>query len=960
MPASNMSRNIALEWWLALAWSALAWSLLPGLAIWVPAVTGHQAPIWSGFLPAFGWSAVQVSSLIGGALAGFSAQVALGLGGGARRTRVALALYLGMVLPIVALALFQPADEHNWPWRFGPGEFLLALVVGTLMGRSVRQYLAPWRWSERSARALWPWLAGLPLLLPLLPIAPDSSLTSPSPTPFLELPQRFYLFIKAAILWLPVGAVFALAGQGSRVRLGGLAGLLGLVLVVNAALLDWHWQTLMALLAALPGLALGIWLVEQGGWVAREKNPDTPEHSAPTARPVMEAAREEKLDAPGETGSPPPTLDPALLPEPKWLPPSLAAKALAVLLLLATYLALVDFPRWPGFLAMGMALYAALLWWRPLAWLVAVPAVLPVLDLAPWTGWFFLDELDLLLATTLALVLWRGKSPTSHSWSLGGLLAMAVLGVSAIVSLAIGADGWPALDGNSFSSYWSPYNSLRVAKGFFWGGVLLLMMARQRANPQRLTRLLALGMSLGLAAVCLVGLWERWLYAGLADQEATYRIVGLFSSMHTGGGHIEAYLAAAIPFAWLGLRHLRSLWWAVPLLIASVYVLLYTGARGGVLAFGVSLALLVVGSLRLGWLSGRRPLNWILPVGAIGVMLGVLALGVSGGYLQERFAQTSQDGQTRWQHWTGALDMRNDGLATQAFGMGLGSFPRVYLQRGPLETRSGTYGFGRVGTGQVLRLGAGATLYYAQRVDVSPQTAYRLSLEVRSEAAKARLDVPLCEKQMLNSRRCAWTGITIPADGQWRRVERTVSSGDLATGGPLGHLPVELFLYNASDRGVVEVNNVSLQDPNGRELLCNGDFEQGGDCWFFKTHSHLPWHIKNFLVHVLFEQGWVGLLATLALLLMAARKLLRAGWAGEPLAWTLLAALAGMLTVGLFDSLLDAPRLAMLLIGFALLGATDAWRALPAMSPRRRRRRGNGPGPGPGHEKQQTEGSVGP
>ena len=42
------------------------------------------------------------------------------------------------------------------------------------------------------------------------------------------------------------------------------------------------------------------------------------------------------------------------------------------------------------------ALTVAAIWW-PRAWLFAVPACLPFLNFAPWTGWLVFEELDLLL-----------------------------------------------------------------------------------------------------------------------------------------------------------------------------------------------------------------------------------------------------------------------------------------------------------------------------------------------------------------------------------------------------------------------------------------------------------------------------------------------------------------------------------------------------------------------------------
>src|SRR5471032_3574077 len=55
--------------------------------------------------------------------------------------------------------------------------------------------------------------------------------------------------------------------------------------------------------------------------------------------------------------------------------------------------------------------YAGLLYWRTNWWLFALPALLPVLDLAPWTGWFFFEEIDLLLLLTAAFAYSR-RPPT--------------------------------------------------------------------------------------------------------------------------------------------------------------------------------------------------------------------------------------------------------------------------------------------------------------------------------------------------------------------------------------------------------------------------------------------------------------------------------------------------------------------------------------------------------------------
>jgi len=54
------------------------------------------------------------------------------------------------------------------------------------------------------------------------------------------------------------------------------------------------------------------------------------------------------------------------------------------------------FPVWPLALALGLVACAAAVWRWPVLALGLLPAALPLLDLAPWSGRFFLDEFDLL------------------------------------------------------------------------------------------------------------------------------------------------------------------------------------------------------------------------------------------------------------------------------------------------------------------------------------------------------------------------------------------------------------------------------------------------------------------------------------------------------------------------------------------------------------------------------------
>jgi hypothetical protein len=114
---------------------------------------------------------------------------------------------------------------------------------------------------------------------------------------------------------------------------------------------------------------------------------------------------------------------------------------------------------------------------------------------------------------------------------------------------------------------------------------------------------------------------------------------------------------------------------------------------------------------------------------------------------------------------------------------------------------------------------------------------------------------------------------------------------------------------------------LSLQGRDGRELLRNASFGEGLAHWFFTSdRHHLPWHAKRLPLHAYFEQGAVGLLLGMALWGVA---LARVSWghaAAHPVAPAIAGALLGFALVGLFDSLVDAARLAFLYGTLVTLG----------------------------------------
>ena len=79
-----------------------------------------------------------------------------------------------------------------------------------------------------------------------------------------------------------------------------------------------------------------------------------------------------------------------------------AAASLALACGLAGLALALHYPLAPWLAAGLFGTGVALLLARPHAWLIALPAVLPIVSFAPWTGWLIFEELDLLLLAVAA------------------------------------------------------------------------------------------------------------------------------------------------------------------------------------------------------------------------------------------------------------------------------------------------------------------------------------------------------------------------------------------------------------------------------------------------------------------------------------------------------------------------------------------------------------------------------
>jgi VanZ family protein len=600
-------------------------------------------------------------------------------------------------------------------------------------------------------------------------------------------------------------------------------------------------------------------------------------------------------------------------------------RVLAVTALIAALYGLWNLPFARVPLALGALVYGLLLWRHPQAWLVAVPALLPVLDLAPWSGRFYFDEFDLLLLLTLAVGYWRHATAgaTGGRLPVGLRLTLGLYTLSCLISLAIALWPLPPLDLNSFTHYYSPYNGLRVAKGLLWVLALLPLLASQARAGVAVGRLFALGMALGLAGMVLAVAWERAVFSGLTDYTRDFRVAGLMSSMHTGGSHIEAYLVLALPFLALLLvgRHGGALAPLVAVLfLGGLYALAVTFARGGYLALALGLLVLALGW----WTRARRaatgrPLTPVAVMAALAVALlagALLAPILGGSFARDRLAQSGRDAGVRAAHWRDALTIKDQDWRSELFGMGLGRYPITYFYRSSEGTRSASFSYFDQDGRRGLALGAGTPVYVEQKVPVRHGVIYQLEVTARAASGNAKLNVLLCERTYFDSFGCA--SASFPLSDAW-----SVHRQPLVLDWPGGRgRPVTLSLENPAPQSTAELSGISLRDPEGRNWVSNGDFANGADRWFFTAFNHLGWHIKNLWVGLLFEQGVLGLLA---FALLTGYGLYRIGGrflrSGDMVSLAVLAGWVGFLTVSMVDSLFDAPRLTLLFLLTLFVGS---------------------------------------
>jgi len=634
------------------------------------------------------------------------------------------------------------------------------------------------------------------------------------------------------------------------------------------------------------------------------------------------------------------------------MPVLLLQRLLALCLFYGIAVSLQDFPVAQLPIAFGLGFYLLVLWRWPTAWLLVLPGLLPVLDLTPWSGRTYFSEFDFLVLTTVAFSLLRPEGWLSAlGISRRGWCLVLLLIVWQSCTTYRGLFPLQLIDGNSFNSFYSSYNSLRMAKGFFWALLLLPSLGQAIARQQlssdsdALGRLITIGMLCSLASGLLALLWERALFTGLFNLDTPYRATGLFSGIATGGASVDAHLLMTLPFTLL----IFVLWSrqvvhfaGLVLLTLALYATAITFSRANYPALMLGLATAVGADL---WLA-RDSLKTLRHVyghqrshkrlwGGLVLLLMVTVPLLSGNYIQQRFSSVSTDLQTRLDHWQGALNIMPDDISVRVLGVGKGRFPNRYFWSRPDAKVAATVTHASESGQSFARFSPSddsGDLFLRQRFSVIEPGPYRLKISLRpTQERSMRLLLEVCERLIFEVyRECGWLGINSHDDpSRWETYYKPVEVAELGKEYWYGSRPIDLAILNRGIRDGIEIGHVELVTPSGKQLLSNSDFTEGFDHWLLYSGDHLAWHIKNIWVDALFEGGWLGLSVFIALGIALAWVLIKKLNHGDWLVIPLAAAFVGAASVGLFDSLFDEPRIGLLfylLVWIALTKHTGIFR----------------------------------
>jgi hypothetical protein len=313
-------------------------------------------------------------------------------------------------------------------------------------------------------------------------------------------------------------------------------------------------------------------------------------------------------------------------------------------------------------------------------------------------------------------------------------------------------------------------------------------------------------------------------------------------------------------------------------------------------------------------------------VGALFCILMILVIpSLFGSRMNTRFETSRTDLQGRLAHWQNAIDIMDDNGWTTLFGQGIGTFPVTYYWVTQQARDVGGFSFEKEKDNTYIAFAGSPDVKLSQRIRLIPDSTYNLALDVRTADPAALLQIRICHRQLIqpfewNPTCWAKTETIKDTHQQWQHLTYQVASGNLGSLNYYLNAPLVITFENRREYGfndkkqtLLDIDNLSLTNDSGEEIIKNGDFEKGIDHWYaFYDFNHLPWHIKNFWVSVYFDSGLMGVISLALLMLFSMINMLKKTVKQDYFSKTCLLSIIGFLCVGGFGTLIDGPRVAFL------------------------------------------------
>jgi hypothetical protein len=361
---------------------------------------------------------------------------------------------------------------------------------------------------------------------------------------------------------------------------------------------------------------------------------------------------------------------------------------------------------------------------------------------------------------------------------------------------------------------------------------------------------------------------------------------------------------------------LALFWWVLG---AGVEVAVHWG--GSEALPGTSIAALLIGAPALTQAVARqgfwRPSGRGLMVIAVIGVASLVAAAVFGSYFfQARASTASVDFDSRLRHWRHSASLPKTDAETW-FGLGAGRFSEAYFWNVPDARYPGTWRVAQEDGNAFLRLGPprhsmgfGELFRVTQAAPLDVRGPFMYRMRARAPAdTTVRFEV--CHKHLLYADDCLIRAVNVRGGRGWQAFEGVTEAGALSPGSWYAPRLASVSL-DLDGPAAADVDDLEIVDGTGRSIVRNGDFGRGPEFWFFSSDRfHLPWHAKNMALHTYLESGFVGLAALAAVCILALARASRTVRSDGLLGGTLLASLFAFLTLGIFDSLVDVPRLSV-------------------------------------------------